>query len=120
MKRQIVKFTRWGLAFLLGCSFSLSGYPRLIPSVNAITSPNGVVSFEKPPRLIDASTTFNDVQIRGATYYFDLELPEDAGEPLQTIVIGQRSGQEEIEFRINYLSVRVHKWQSGKDVAKKT
>ena len=101
MHNQIVKFGSWGLAFLLGCSLSLSANKLIVVSANAVTAPNGVVSFNKSPRLIDAYTTFSGVRIRGATYYFDFELPEDAGEPLQKIVISQRQGQKEVKFKLD-------------------
>jgi len=49
--------------------------------------------------LLDSYSTFNSVKTRQAIYYFDLELPKDAGEPLQKIMIKQRTGGDEIKFR---------------------
>lgn len=57
--------------------------------------------FTKAPRLLGASATFNNVQARGAKYYFNLELPHDAGTNLQKIAIAQRQGQETIDFRLD-------------------
>lgn len=105
MHNQIVKLGSWGLAFLLGCGLSLSVNKLvnklIVVSANAVTAPNGIVSFNKSPRLIDAYTTYSGIRIRGATYYFDFELPEDAGEPLQQIVISQRQGQDEVKFKLD-------------------
>jgi hypothetical protein len=56
--------------------------------------------FTKAPRLLGASATFNSVQARGAKYYFNIELPQDAGTNLQQVAISQRQGQETIDFRL--------------------
>ena len=71
-----------------------------IPVTNAVQFPNGRTAFNKSPLLQNAVTTFSGVRIRGATYYFILELPANAGEPLQKVVISQRQGQEDISFRL--------------------
>lgn len=57
--------------------------------------------FTKAPRLLGASVTHNSVQARGAKYYFNLQLPQDAGTNLQQITIAQRQGQETIDFRLD-------------------
>jgi hypothetical protein len=62
---------------------------------------DGRVVFDKSPRLLDAVTTFNSVRSWGATYYFTIELPQDAGEPIQKIVINQRQGSEDIDFLLD-------------------
>jgi hypothetical protein len=59
---------------------------------------NGTVVFDKSPRLLDAVTTFNNVRAWGATYYFTIELPQEAGEPINQVVISQRQGSEDIDF----------------------
>jgi hypothetical protein len=56
--------------------------------------------FTKSPRLLNAVTTFNSVNVRYATYYFTIELPEDAGNSIQKIIINQRQGGETINFRL--------------------
>jgi hypothetical protein len=58
----------------------------------------GVTYFEHPPRLIKAITTMNGVNVWGATYYFTLELPITAGEPLQRVIIQQAEGFSPISF----------------------
>lgn len=99
--KHILKFGTCGLAILLGFSLTVSGHKIMLVSANAVTAPSGTVSFNKSPRLITAYATFSDTRVRGAIYYFDIELPEDAGEPLEQIVIHQRQGQEDIEFRLD-------------------
>lgn len=100
--KHIVKLSSLGLAILWGCSLTVSEHKLMLASANAVTAPSsGVVSFNKSPRLIDAYTTFSGTNIRGAIYYFDVELPQDAGEPLEQIVIRQRQGQQDIKFRLN-------------------
>ncbi|MBE9126109.1 MULTISPECIES: DUF2808 domain-containing protein [unclassified Coleofasciculus] len=78
---------------------SISGV--VVPPAPAIQQLNGTVSFEKSPRLIDVFSTFDSVGVWGAKYYFTIELPEDAGEPLQQVTISQRQGGEEIRFRLH-------------------
>lgn len=56
--------------------------------------------FTKAPRLLGASTTYNAVQVRGTKYYFNIALPQDAGNNLQQIAIAQRQGLETIDFRL--------------------
>ena len=78
--------------------------PFLILSSSAI-APNATAQvntayFTKAPRLLGASATFNGVQVRGAKYYFNIALPEDAGNNLQQIAIAQRQGAETIDFRL--------------------
>jgi hypothetical protein len=55
---------------------------------------DGTVFFVSPPRLDTQSvyTTRTAPAARGATYYFTLEIPEDAGEPLQRLTITQNNG----------------------------
>lgn len=64
-----------------------------------VQAPDGTVAFEAGLLLVDAHTTFKGVRVRQARYYFDLELPEDIGEPLQKVVIQQRSGGDDVKFR---------------------
>ena len=52
----------------------------------------GQVYFDSPPTLVDAVTTERRTSSSGATYYFTLSVPENAGEPLQRVVIAQQNG----------------------------
>ncbi|MFN6570713.1 DUF2808 domain-containing protein [Dendronalium sp. ChiSLP03b] len=88
------------LKILLGTAIAtiamMEGY-ALQPS-QAIQLQDGTVYFAQPPRLIKAVTTYNDVYVWGATYYFTVSLPENAGEPLQRITINQREGADYVRF----------------------
>ncbi len=64
----------------------------------AVQLRDGKVYFVQVPRLLKTTTTFDDVNIWGATYYFTVKVPSDAGEPLQTITINQHSGFDYINF----------------------
>ncbi len=77
---------------------SVSIWAIAAPSTQAIQLADGTVSFEKPPNLISATTTYNATYVWGATYYFTLELPTNAGEPLRRVTINQRQGVDDIRF----------------------
>lgn len=64
----------------------------------AIQLRDGTVYFAQPPELVEATTTFKGVNEWGATYYFTLNLPENAGEPLQRLTIIQKEGSSNIRF----------------------
>ncbi|OUL19777.1 hypothetical protein BV378_31665 [Nostoc sp. RF31YmG] len=90
------------VAVILGIAIAtvvgLEGYtPKPSP---AIQLQDGTVYFASPPRLVGASTTYNEVYIWGATYYFTLNIPENAGEPLQRVTINQREGVDYIRFNL--------------------
>ncbi len=72
-----------------------------VPSTLARQLSDGTVFFEKAPRLLDAYSTFSSVRIRGAKYYFTIELPVNAGEPLQKVIIRQRRGEQNIRFFVD-------------------
>jgi hypothetical protein len=82
----------------LALTVSLGGVA--VSPIQAIQLADGTVSFEKPPSLIKATTTFNETNVLGATYYFTVELPENAGEPLQRLTINQRQGLDDIRFKL--------------------
>jgi hypothetical protein len=88
------------VAVILGIAIAtvvgLEGYiPKSSP---AIQLQDGTVYFVSPPRLVGAATTYNEVYVWGATYYFTLSLPENAGEPLQRVTINQREGLDYVRF----------------------
>lgn len=64
----------------------------------AVQLQDGTVYFVQPPRLVEAVTTYKEVYVWGATYYFTLNLPENAGEPLQRVTINQREGLDYVRF----------------------
>ena len=65
----------------------------------AVRYPDGKLAFESAVFLLNTSTTFNSVRVRQAKYYFDLELPLEAKEPLGKVIIQQRQGSEDIDFK---------------------
>lgn len=69
-------------------------------TANAVRFPDGRVAFDKSPLLRTVITTFNTVRVREARYYFTIDLPSDAGEPLEKLIIAQRQGADEINFRL--------------------
>ncbi len=79
----------------------LSTMMMLVPASFAGERLDGTVFFDAPPQLEKVRTTFNETQVRGATYYFTLTLPSQAGEPLGKIVIEQRSGIDDIPLRLD-------------------
>ncbi|MGK7873918.1 MAG: DUF2808 domain-containing protein [Xenococcaceae cyanobacterium] len=86
----------------LAITLSVAGILAIpVSSTQAIQLADGTVSFEKSPRLINAVTTYSSVRVWGAKYYFTVNLPENAGEPLQKLTIRQRQGQEYIRFRLD-------------------
>ncbi len=68
------------------------------PKSQAVQLRDGKVYFVQPPRLVEATTTYKDVNVWGATYYFTISVPENAGEPLQKITINQHEGVDYIRF----------------------
>lgn len=69
-----------GIASLL----TLSVFPCL-----AMELGNGRTMFDKSPRLVNAITTLSGIRVKGAKYYFTIELGNDVGEPLKKITLQQ-------------------------------
>ncbi len=51
-----------------------------------------------------ATTTFKDAYVWGATYYFTILVPENAGEPLQRVTIAQVEGVDDIRYQLEETS----------------
>lgn len=84
-------------------SFSCSG-------VQAIQLSDGTVYFAQIPRLEDTKTTHNGAGAFGATYYFTISLPPDAGEPLQRVTFAQTEGVD----RIGFILKRTHAYRNNR------
>lgn len=67
-------------------------------SAQAIQLADGTVYFAEPPALVAATSTFKEINVWGATYYFILNLPDNAGEPLQKVTFTQKQGTQDIRF----------------------
>lgn len=70
-------------------------------SAKAVQFPDGRTAFNKSPLLLNVITTFNEVAVWSAKYYFTINLPENAGEPLGQVKIQQREGFETILFYLD-------------------
>lgn len=77
------------VATLFGITLSLSiGIAEVaVPVTQAVQLRDGTVYFVEPPKLVNATTTYKDVNVWGGTYYFTINLPENAGESLQKVTI---------------------------------
>ena len=63
--------------------------------------PDGTIFFDRAPRLLGATTPYNQTRIRNVPYYFTVELPESAGKPLGKVRIDRRRGASEIQFNLS-------------------
>ncbi|OIP76155.1 MAG: hypothetical protein AUK48_06295 [Oscillatoriales cyanobacterium CG2_30_44_21] len=77
---------------------SLSAFALIPLSLGAVQLRDGKTYFVQLPMLMGAETTRNSIYVSGATYYFDIALPANMGEPLQKIEISQAEGFETIGF----------------------
>lgn len=92
------QWIHWSMAIpLASCGIALNNMINL--PAQGVQAPDGTVSFEAGLLLRDVHTTFSGIRVRQARYYFDLELPNDIGEPLKRVVIKQRSGGDDIKFK---------------------
>lgn len=88
-----------GLTAWVGAVGLASIAPR---AVEAVQLSSGKVYFDYPPRLVEATTTKTQTFVRNPTYYFTLDLPQQAGEPLGQVAIQQQNGSSQtrqIRFR---------------------
>ena len=70
-------------------------------AAQAVELSDGRVYFENPPRLVDSSIRERSVSDNNVKYYFHLNVPSNAGEPLRRIDIVQEHGDlftREINF----------------------
>lgn len=84
-------------ARLLSTTFYLLGFMGVLPAL-AVRFPDGRVAFDRPPKLLDVNTPYPDVSVTDTTYFFTVQVPANAGEPLQRIVLTQQPAQETILF----------------------
>lgn len=66
----------------------------------AVQLANGKTYFEQPPRLEGATATHKTTYFWGSTYYFTLTVPDNAGEPLQTVMIAPEPGPDRARFNL--------------------
>jgi hypothetical protein len=93
--QSVVDFALKG-KFLAGLAV---GFVTFVPTVTqAVQFADGTVHFVAVPRLVQARTTNNNTGYFGATYYFTVSVPKDAGEPLQQLAFEQEEGLNRIRF----------------------
>lgn len=89
------------IATLLGTTLTLFAGAIAPQIAQAVQLRDGTVYFVQPPDLVAATTTFKGVSAWGATYYFTINVPANAGEPLQRVTIAQRDGSDNIRFKLD-------------------
>ncbi|MEH1816523.1 MAG: DUF2808 domain-containing protein [Nostoc sp.] len=91
------------LTTLFGITLSLTiGIGEVtLPVTQAVQLRDGLVYFVQPPTLVGATTTYKEVDVLSATYYFTINVPENAGESLQKVTIAQKEGSENIRYRLD-------------------
>ncbi|MEH1826563.1 MAG: DUF2808 domain-containing protein [Nostoc sp.] len=91
------------VATLFGITLSLAiGIGEVtLPVAQAVQLRDGLVYFVQPPTLVNATTTYKEVNVWGATYYFTINVPENAGESLQKVTIAQKEGSENIRYNLD-------------------
>jgi hypothetical protein len=92
---------RVAILFGITLSLAISIGEVSVPVTQAVQLRDGKVYFVEPPKLVSATTTYKDVNFWGATYYFTINVPENAGESLQKVTIAQREGAENIRYNLN-------------------
>ena len=94
------------LAFLFGttiaCTVAIGGYN--VGLSRAVTLQDGTVYFVEPPSFVEAQASYKEIYLVGATYYFVISIPENAGEPLQQVTINQHEGADHIHFDLKHTS----------------
>jgi len=83
----------------LSLAISIGGVA--VPVTQAVQLRDGTVYFVQPPKLVSATTTYKDVNVWGATYYFTINVPENSGESLQKVTITQKEGAENIRYDLD-------------------
>ena len=70
---------------------SLGAAILLAPTARAIELADGSTAFIQPPQFLDAYTSNPSVMRRNATYFFTLELPDNADASLQAVTIAPQN-----------------------------
>ncbi|WNZ43799.1 DUF2808 domain-containing protein [Leptolyngbya boryana CZ1] len=83
-------------------TIALLSFFLIVASTSAIEV-SGKTYFERPPRLMGAATSQNGTYIWGATYYFTVNVPEEAGVPLQRLEIELQASPGRPFFTANNL-----------------
>jgi Protein of unknown function (DUF2808) len=87
----------------VGASLAIAGlfsFVILIGSARAVRFSDGTLHFAGIPSLGKVSTTDNSAWAWGATYFFTLQIPADASEPLGRIELKKTEGLDSIDFNL--------------------
>ncbi len=74
---------------------------QTIPTANAIQLSDGTVYFAHVPQLVGAVTNSKAVGALAPTYRFTINLPSDAGVPMQRVMLVQTEGVGNIRFNLS-------------------
>jgi hypothetical protein len=91
------QYKRW----LAGLGAALTVGAIALPQVNAVELADGSIAFVQPPSLAYSGTTQNQAAASQVTYYFTIQVPDAAGEPLQKLSIAQQDGRTSLR-RVRY------------------
>ncbi|KAF3889538.1 MULTISPECIES: DUF2808 domain-containing protein [Nostocales] len=72
----------------------------LVPTGKAVQLDDGTVYFNEPPSLGKVETSDNTVNSKDATYFFNVNIPDIADEPLKKINLTQKKGEVNIQFNL--------------------
>lgn len=86
------RYHRW----IAGFAATIAAGAIALPNAKAVQLADGTVAFVQPPSLAYAGTTNNTAASSAVRYYFTIEVPETAGEPLQTVSIHQRDSSSAV------------------------
>jgi Protein of unknown function (DUF2808) len=85
----------------LAAMVAIASISVIVPELaQSVQLRDGTVSFVQQPSLVESTTTLKAVNEWNATYYFTINLPQDAGEPLQRVTINQHEGVDDIRFKL--------------------
>lgn len=102
LKRSVL----WAGLVLTGLTVAIATDLVQRPQAAAVVFPDGTVAFDRPPNLERIRTTRNQTSARRAAYYFEIDMPASAGEPLQRLTLEQRS-QQLIRFDLSQTQATV-------------
>ena len=89
---------KFGQKLSIGAAlFGVSGL-LYTQSAEAVRLSNGQMAFEQPPSLVEANAS-SSTPDAPATYYFTIDVPENAGEPLGAVTIDLHEGVEDISYK---------------------
>jgi Protein of unknown function (DUF2808) len=100
-------YAGWGLIGVSVVLGWMSG--KIVPAAQAIQLSDGTVYFAKVPQLVGAATNDKAVGSLAPTYRFTINLPADAGVPMQRVTLVQTEGAGNIRFNLSPTTAYVGK-----------